>query len=197
MGQSDLLPMSFGIIADGREDVERILDANGAALGERLQFVHGRVEMGLRVSWNVPNIFEYFVSTHPELRDLRDRLFQGGAVPSPDDKIELGRRFDRALQVDRALCLRKVVGLIESACFAIKENEPRTECDVDEPRLPRGSRRSGGVRGVRLPGGRAVRQQFRFRLQRPLAAVYVCPGQPGSVETPARPATDSEAIAWC
>ena len=130
MGQSDLLPMSFGIIADGREDVERILDANGAALGERLQFVHGRVEMGLRVSWNVPNIFEYFVSTHPELRDLRDRLFQGGAVPSPDDKIELGRRFDRALQVDRALCLRKVVGLIESACFAIKENEPRTECDV-------------------------------------------------------------------
>ena len=57
--------------------------------------------MGLRVSLDVPNIFEYFVNTHPELRTARDRFLGPYRNPSQDDKIELGRMFDRLLNEDR------------------------------------------------------------------------------------------------
>ena len=37
------------------------------AVLEQFNRVEGKFEMGLRVSWNVPNIFEHFMSTHEEL----------------------------------------------------------------------------------------------------------------------------------
>ncbi len=42
-----------------------------------------KVEMGLRVTFDVPNIFEYFVNTHAELRLARDRLVGTHQEPSP------------------------------------------------------------------------------------------------------------------
>jgi len=35
---------------------------NRRAFEEQLERVTGKVEMGLRVAWDVPNIFEYFVN---------------------------------------------------------------------------------------------------------------------------------------
>ena len=42
--------------------------------------------MGLRVTWDVPNIFEYFVNTHAELRAARDRLLSNGRGPLTKEK---------------------------------------------------------------------------------------------------------------
>jgi len=68
------LPISFGIIADGAREIKKILAMNRKAFLEQLRRVDGKVEMGLRVTWDVPNIFEYFVNTHAELRAARDQF---------------------------------------------------------------------------------------------------------------------------
>ncbi len=69
LSQADaMLPMAFGIIADGPKAIQKILSRNHEAFLKQLQRVAGMVEMGLRVSWDVPNIFEYFVNTHKDLR---------------------------------------------------------------------------------------------------------------------------------
>ena len=60
-----------------------------------LERVCGRVEMGVRVSWDVPNIFEFFVNTHLELKNVRDRIFGTKREPNQEDMIEVGRTFDR------------------------------------------------------------------------------------------------------
>jgi len=78
----------------------------------------------------VPNIFEHFVSTHPELRELRDKLFRPGCDPSPREKIELGQLFDRLLNADRAAHTRSVVGALRPAYFEVKENAVRDEREV-------------------------------------------------------------------
>ncbi|MGC8642540.1 MAG: GvpL/GvpF family gas vesicle protein, partial [Isosphaeraceae bacterium] len=91
MADHTVLPIAFGIVADGPEAVRRILRINGEAFAEQLDRVRGRVEMGLRVTWDVANIFEYMIGLHEELRSLRDRIFRGGRTPTQDDKIELGR----------------------------------------------------------------------------------------------------------
>ncbi len=125
-----VLPMAFGIVADGPEAIRRILAKNQAAFVEQLERFAGKVEMGLRVCWDVPNIFEFFVNTHVDLRSLRDRIFRAGREPSQEEKIELGRTFDRALQEDRESHAERVMGVLEPLCADIKENKPRNEREV-------------------------------------------------------------------
>ena len=130
MENCTVLPVSFGVIADGADTVRRILSVNQAALDEQLQRLKGKVEMGLRVFWDVPNIFEHFVNTHAELKALRDQLFRGGREPSQDQKIELGRLFERILSEERAAHTETAVSVLSSRCAEIKQDRPRNEREV-------------------------------------------------------------------
>ena len=130
MEENTPLPMTFGIIATGAEEIRRILSANQEALLDQLQRVTDKVEMGLRVCWDVPNIFEHFVFVHPELRAARDRLFSACREPTPADKVELGRTFDHILQADREEQTEKVEAILSACCFEIKRNSPKNEPEV-------------------------------------------------------------------
>jgi hypothetical protein len=125
-----LLPMSFGIIADGPKAIKRILSQNQVAISQQLQRVAGMVEMGLRVIWDVPNSFEYFVNTHEELRAARDRLLRPSRSPSQEDMLAVGRLFDRLLQEDRDAYTEKVAGIMSRSCREIKWNRCRQESEV-------------------------------------------------------------------
>ena len=130
MQEGALLPMSFGVIADSRQAVRHILTLNRDAFLEQLRRVENKVEMSLVVKYDIPNIFEYFVRTHPELKAYRDQLFGGGRQPSEDDKLELGRLFDRTLRDERAELTQTVVESLAPLCIEIKENPPRGESGV-------------------------------------------------------------------
>jgi hypothetical protein len=130
MAQGAVLPMSFGIIADGPKAIQKILARNQVALLKQLQRVAGKEEIGLRVTWDVPNIFDYFVTTHPELRALRDELFGGYQEPSQENKIELGRLFDRLLNEDREIYTERVEEILCRYCFEFKRHKARHEREV-------------------------------------------------------------------
>ena len=130
MEESTPLPMSFGIIANGPDAIRKALSRNQAPLLEQLRRVEGKMEMGLRVAWNVPNIFEYFVNTHPDLRALRDQFFRGGREPSQNDKIELGRRFGHMLDEDRAQRTETARGTLSPCCHEVTEDALRDEPEV-------------------------------------------------------------------
>ncbi len=130
METTTVLPMAFGLVADGPDAIRRILEQNRAAFTEQLERFSGKVEMGLRVCWDVPNIFEYFVNTVDELRQLRDRVFRIDREPSQEEKIELGRIFDRALMERRADHAEHVLEVLSPLCFEMKENKPRNEHEV-------------------------------------------------------------------
>lgn len=130
MDQGTPLPISFGVIADGTKNIRQILSRNRKAFAEQLDHVRDKVEMGLRVSWDVPNIFEYFVNTHTELRAARDQFFGAQRAPTQEDKIEVGRIFDRCLQEDREERIERVEATISTCCFEIKSNPPRNEKEV-------------------------------------------------------------------
>lgn len=124
------LPMSFGILADDPQAVHKILRTNQRLFLEQLQHVAGKVEMGLRVTWDVPNIFEYFVNTQAELRSARDRLLGGNRQPTQEEKIELGRTFDRLLSQERERHTERVQRILSGACFEIKAGKCRDEREV-------------------------------------------------------------------
>jgi len=125
-----VLPVSFGVVAEDSRALRKVLSLNEDAFRDELEQVKGKVEMGLRVVWDVPNVFQYIVDIHPELRGLRDRLFQGGREPTQDERITLGRRFEQLLEEDRAAHTESVREVLEKVCFEIRDSEPRDESEV-------------------------------------------------------------------
>jgi hypothetical protein len=130
MEENTPLPFSFGVIAENTKEIRQFLSLNQNSFAEQLRRVQGKVEMGLRVALDVPNIFEYFVNTHDELRAARDLFLGGHRVPTQEDKIELGRLFDRLLQEDREEHTERVEVILSPCCFEIKRNPPRSEKEV-------------------------------------------------------------------
>ncbi len=130
MAAATPLPVSFGTVAASAEAVRQILRQNQRSLVEQLNRVAGKVEMGLRVFWDVPNIFEYFISIHPELRAARDRLFGRRREPTQDEKLELGRLFENFLQEDRESCAEKVEEALSSAGVEHKRSKNRDEREI-------------------------------------------------------------------
>jgi hypothetical protein len=130
MEESTPLPMTFGTIADGPKAILRILSLNREAFSRGLHRVAGKVEMGLRATWDVPNIFEYFVNTHLELRAARDRFFGTQREPTQEDKIELGRKFGLVLNEDRENYTEMVEERLSRYCYEIKRNKCHNEREV-------------------------------------------------------------------
>jgi hypothetical protein len=130
MGTTTPLPMAFGVIAPSARTVEKILSANEQTFLEQLRRLDGRVEMGLRVAWDVPNIFEYFINTHPELKSARDSLLGRQREPTQEERIEVGRLFDRTLQDDREAYADELEGILSGHCDEIKRNKCRDEREV-------------------------------------------------------------------
>jgi cytidylate kinase len=125
MVDSTVLPMAFGTIADDMKAVRRLLSRNQEVFLEQLEHVADKVEMGLRVKWDVPNIFEYFIDIHPELRAARDRLLGNQREPRQEDRIELGQLFDRILNDDREAHAEKLEEALAPCCAEIKRSPLR------------------------------------------------------------------------
>jgi len=124
------LPAAFGLVADDDAAIARILKDNSKVFLEQLKRVEGSVEMGLRMTWDVPNIFEFFVGTHAELRELRDNFFRDGGKLTQDEMITLGSRFERLLDEDRETYTEQVETVLRTCCREIKRNKCRVETEI-------------------------------------------------------------------
>lgn len=130
MKEQTPLPVSFGIIAGTRGAVKTILSRNQKVLKSVYRKVKGKMEMSLRVSWDVPNIFSYFVNTHPELRQARDRIYGSRGEPSQDGKLELGRMFDQLLNAARDNHTDMVEEILAGCCVEVRRNPCKDEVRV-------------------------------------------------------------------
>jgi hypothetical protein len=88
--------------------------------------------MGLRVVWDVENIFEYLVGRDPELAAYRDRLFGRSSAPSQGERIELGRMFEERRGRERDEHTERVVEILSSCAAEVKVNPPKSEKVVME-----------------------------------------------------------------
>jgi ElaB/YqjD/DUF883 family membrane-anchored ribosome-binding protein len=131
MTEATVLPMAFGVIADGGEgQIRSFLRHHYGTLRAQLDQVRGHAEVGLRVKWNVDDIFEHFVDQYDELRELRDAVFRGDGEPSRQEKIRVGEEFEAILQEARAAHRSTVEAHLDTACRAIEADDPKDETEV-------------------------------------------------------------------
>lgn len=130
MEKSTVLPMAFGTIADSPQAVSKILSLNREDLHQQLSRVKDKLEMGVSVKWDVLDIYDYLVNMHHELRLARDQVFGARRQPTQDEKMEVGRLFDRILNQDRQTYADRVEEILSPRCFEIKHNPSRNEREV-------------------------------------------------------------------
>jgi hypothetical protein len=130
--ENTVLPMRFGVIARNAEAVQNLLIANQKTIREHFERLNGRVEMGLRVSWDVANIYEYFVAVHPILSETRDEIWNKNPNDNSlrDEKIRLGNLYESLRSVDRKESTEKVKDVLFDYCEDIIENPVKKEKDV-------------------------------------------------------------------
>ncbi len=126
----DLLPMTFGTVAKSEEDLRRFLSDNQASLSSQLQRVSGAVEMGLRLSLDVPDPIAYLVERTPALKTARDRTFRSRHKASHDEKIRLGQMFDEAYTRYRKALTAQVVAAIAGSCSETMELPVRDDKQI-------------------------------------------------------------------
>jgi hypothetical protein len=126
-GQGPVLPVVFGTISGSEGELRRLLRRNQEDFARLLDRLRGKVEMGLKVYWDLPNVFEYFVATHQELESMRDRLFRPGRVPTVEEKVELGERFVALLRQSRQRHAERVQEALAGCCVEIRSIDPGEE----------------------------------------------------------------------
>lgn len=94
------LPATFGMIAP-RAHLLDILDEHAERLREQIDEVSGCVEMGVRLRWDVPDVFSHLVDLDDELRHLRAELVARGDRAPHDLRVAVGRRVEVVLAAHR------------------------------------------------------------------------------------------------
>jgi hypothetical protein len=122
-----VVPCAFGTVADDEDQLCETLRVNQDSLAGQLDLLRGKVEMGLSVYWNTSNIFEFFIATNQELREMRDRAFRPGREPSLDERLELGRRFESLLEQCRQRHVEQVTEVLNPYCAAVRPVDPGQE----------------------------------------------------------------------
>ena len=112
MKERTIVPMTFGHVAECEADIAKTIKQNRDAILAELKRLDHRVEMGLRVRWDVENIFEYFVRENANLASYRDQVFGQSSPPSQAEKIELGRIFEDLVSRERERLSEQVLEIL-------------------------------------------------------------------------------------
>jgi hypothetical protein len=119
--QTTFLPATFGHISEGEAEIVALLEANRPAIRCELDRLAGRAEMGLKLMWDVDNIFEFFVNLDRGLRQCRDRVF-GKSRASMQEKLELGAFFEKRLQQERERRTAQILAALRPVYVEVREN---------------------------------------------------------------------------
>ena len=130
MQASTIIPVTFGHVAKNRQQVERALQHNLAEIEAELDRLDGKVEMGLKVKWDIDNIFEYMVTSDQELSERRDQIFGRSYAPSQREKLELGQMFEKHLNREREDQTDRVVEAFRPCVCGVKVNPPKSDKSV-------------------------------------------------------------------
>lgn len=125
-----ILPVSFGTVADDEKGIREMLKKYSKDFNSQIKRVSGKVEMELRVIYEVPDVFEYLVDKYPELKQDRDQIYQSDGEPTREEKINLGQHFEQIQSKDREELTTEMEKWLGPSCTEVKRNKPRSEKEV-------------------------------------------------------------------
>ena len=99
MTRSDVLPVSFGTVADSDQQVqEQLLRGAADDLHRSFEEVQGCIELELKVLWNEEQLYAEIMAEDDDIRALRDCLVGQPPEATQYERVQLGERVAAAIQ---------------------------------------------------------------------------------------------------
>jgi hypothetical protein len=125
MQESDVVPLRFGEVAPDDQEVKRLLlESQYDQLVQRLDRVHDRVELALRVSFDEAKLFDEIRSSQAELVNA------AGRVASYEDRVTLGQNVAQVIESMRQVESERLLEELRPFAADVSVGEPTTDLTI-------------------------------------------------------------------
>jgi gas vesicle protein GvpL/GvpF len=124
MKNHTIIPMSFGTVFRTDDDVRAVLKSIYPSLKEALGQMAGKLEFGLKVTWDRDRIMEELQREHDEIHRFHQELTRKHLQTTYFARMHLGRMIDKALAGLAADYVREIYDGLRNVCLASCNNKP-------------------------------------------------------------------------
>lgn len=119
-----IIPMSFGTVFRTDDDIREVLKSIYPSLKDVLQQMSGKLEFGLKVTWDRDRVIEEIKTGNDEIARFQQELNRKHLQSTYFARMQLGRMIDKALAERAADYVREIYDGLRSACVASRDNKP-------------------------------------------------------------------------
>lgn len=131
MNDYTVLPVKFGTIAAGsnsrspEESIRlEILKARYKELKDILTRMRNKIELGLKALWiNMETIFQEIVDENRDIMILKKRIASGNPVQAYGQRISLGEKVKKALNMKRAREEAEILKTLKGTYYELRHNK--------------------------------------------------------------------------
>src|SRR5947209_11426444 len=119
-----IIPMSFGTVFRTDDDIREVLKSIYPSLKDVLKQMAGKVEFGLKVTWDREKVIEELKRDHEEIHRFHIELTRKHLQSTYFARMQLGRMIDKAMSERSADYVREIYDALRSICVASRDNKP-------------------------------------------------------------------------
>jgi Gas vesicle synthesis protein GvpL/GvpF len=125
LGQGTVLPMRFGMVLDGDDEVrDRLLQQHADALRDQLRRFSGKVELGIRATYEEDALMREIVAGNPQIARLRNSIAGQPEDATYYQRIQLGEHVAAAIERLREVDSKNIVDALSQVAEAVVESPP-------------------------------------------------------------------------
>lgn len=124
MKQYTVIPMSFGTVFRTDDDIREVLKSIYPSLKDVLKQMEGKVEFGLKVTWNRDHVIEELKHDDEEIRRFHQEITRKHLQSTYLARMQLGRMIEKAMAERSARYVREIYEELRDACVASRDNKP-------------------------------------------------------------------------
>jgi hypothetical protein len=121
----DLLPMSFGMIAESENEVQTLLEKNYDSFNKELRRLSGKIEVGLKIFWDEEAMISEIQGENEEFTKLKAKI---NAASSPVEAqnllVEAGKLVERFVQDWKTKYAQRVYATLKEQAVEAQLNNP-------------------------------------------------------------------------
>jgi hypothetical protein len=119
-----IIPMSFGTVFRTDDDIREVLRSIYPSLKDVLKQMEGKLEFGLKVTWDRDRVVEELQREDQEIRRFQLEITRKHLQSTYFARMQLGRMIDKALVERSGQYVREIYDALRGVCVASRDNKP-------------------------------------------------------------------------
>ncbi|MGH9530644.1 MAG: GvpL/GvpF family gas vesicle protein [Terriglobales bacterium] len=119
-----IIPMSFGTVFRTEDDIREVLKSIYPSLKDVLNQMAGKLEFGLKVTWDREQIIEELKQEDEEISRFHLEIVRKHLQSTYLARMQLGRMIDKAMAERSSQYVREIYDALRGVCVASRDNQP-------------------------------------------------------------------------